>query len=327
MTRPRKARRLFASLVLLAAAPFAYSQSGSFPDRPVRLLVGYAAGGGTDIVARFIGAKLAEGLGKPVVIENKPGASGVSATGELARSAPDGYTLLVQIVTPAVIGPLTQKNIPFDPIKDVQPVALIAKLPNVMIVNKDVPAKNLQEFLAWVKERPGKVSYGSGGAGGITHLEGELLNKMSGTDMVHVPYKGAAPAIQDLMAGRVQMVFDNVTGTSALIRGGSVRALAVTTERRVESLPDVPTFAEAGMPKFTHSSWISIFTRAGVPAPVLARLESEVLKAVNHPETVAKLKELGALPSPMNAAELDRFWKSEFDYWKSAITATNFKID
>jgi tripartite-type tricarboxylate transporter receptor subunit TctC len=321
-------RRFLAAMAALTAAPLAFAQnSAAFPERPIRVLVGYAAGGGTDILARLIAQKLSESLGKPVFVENKPGASGMTATAELTRAPADGYTVLVQIVTPAVIGPLTQKNLPFDPVKDVQPVGLIAKLPNVMIINKDIPANSVKEFLAWVKARPGKISYGSGGAGGITHLEGELLNKMAGTDMVHVPYKGAAPAIMDLIAGRVHMVFDNVTGTSAHIKSGAVKALAVTTEQRVSALPDVPTFAEAGLPQFTHSSWISLFTRAGVPASVLAKLEAELLKVVNHPETVAKLRELGAVHAPMNAAGLDAFWKSEFDFWRKAITTTNFKID
>ena len=320
-------RRFLATMAALGAAPLAFAQSATFPDRPIRMLVGYSAGGGTDILARFLAQKLSENFGKPVFVENKPGASGMTATAVLTRAPADGYTVLVQIITPAVIGPLTQKNLPFDPVKDVQPVGLIAKLPNVMIINTDIPATTVKEFLAWVKARPGKVSYGSGGAGGITHLEGELLNKMAGTDMVHVPYKGAAPAILDLIAGRVQMVFDNVTGTSAHIKSGVVKALAVTTEQRVSTLPDVPTFAEAGLPQFTHSSWISLFTRAGVPAPVLGKLEAELLKVVNYPDTVAKLRELGAVHAPMNAAGLDAFWKSEFDFWRKAITTTNFKID
>jgi tripartite-type tricarboxylate transporter receptor subunit TctC len=314
-------------MAAFGVAPLAFAQSSTYPERPVRVLVGYAAGGGTDILARFIAQKLTENLGKPVFVENKPGASGMTATAELTRAPADGHTVLVQIVTPAVIGPLTQKSLPFDPVKDVQPVGLIAKLPNVMIVNKDIPANTVKEFVEWVKARPGKVSYGSGGAGGITHLEGELLNKMAGTDMVHVPYKGAAPAILDLIAGRVHMVFDNVTGTSAHIRSGAVKALAVTTEQRVPALPDLPTFAESGLPQFTHSSWISLFTRAGVPAPVLAKLESELLKVVSHPDTIAKLKELGAVPAPMNAATFDAFWKSEFDFWRKAIVATNFKVE
>jgi tripartite-type tricarboxylate transporter receptor subunit TctC len=320
-----KLARLAALSLTVAFSSALHAQA--FPERPLKLLVGYAPGGSTDIVGRLVGAQLAQALGKPVVVENKPGASGALASGELARAAPDGYTLLVHIVTTAVIGPLTQKGLPFDARKDFQPVAMVAKLPNVLIINKNIPAGNLREFIAWVKANPGKVSYGTGGAGSVQHLSGELLNKMAGLDMVHVPYKGAAPAIQDLMAGNIAAVFDNITGTIGPIRSGSVRILGVTTEERVAALPDAPTLAESGLPEFKNSSWISIFTRAGVPGPVASRLESASLQAARHPETVAKLKELGALPTPMPAARLDAFWKSEFDYWRAALKTANVKLD
>jgi len=319
--------RFFAMVLMFAALPAAYGQQVPFPERPLRLIIGYAPGGSTDIVGRIIAAKLAESLGKPVIVDNKPGASGAIGSAELVRAAPDGYTLIVHIVTTAVIGPLLQKDLPFNAAKDFQPVAMIAKLPNVMIVNKDVPAKNLREFINWAKANPGKVNYGTGGYGSVQHLSGELMNKMAGIDMVHVPYKGAAPAIQDLMAGNISAVFDNITGTIGPIRAGSVRALGVTTEQRVSVLPDVPTIAESGLPEFRNSSWISVFTRTGVPAAILARLESATLAAAKHPDTVAKLKDLGALPAPMGAAELDRFWKSEFEYWREAIKAANIKLD
>lgn len=320
-------KRFLALALTLAVLPAAYGQQATFPERPLRLIVGYAPGGSTDIVGRIIAAKLAESLGKAVVVDNKPGASGAIGSAELVRAAPDGHTLIVHIVTTAVIGPLTQKELSFNAEKDFQPVAMIAKLPNMMIVNKDIPAKNLREFIAWAKANPGKVNYGTGGHGSVQHLSGELLNKMAGIDMVHEPYKGAAPAIQDLMAGNISAVFDNITGTIGPIRAGSVRALGVTTEERVSVLPEVPTLAESGLPEFRNSSWISVFTRAGVPAPVLARLESATLAAARHPDTVAKLKDLGALPAPMGTAELERFWRSEFDYWRGAINAAKLKLD
>lgn len=320
-------KRFLALALTLAVLPAAYGQQATFPERPLRLIVGYAPGGSTDIVGRIIAAKLAESLGKAVVVDNKPGASGAIGSAELVRTAPDGHTLIVHIVTTAVIGPLTQKDLSFNAEKDFQPVAMIAKLPNMMIVNKDIPAKNLREFIAWAKANPGKVNYGTGGHGSVQHLSGELLNKMAGIDMMHVPYKGAAPAIQDLMAGNISAVFDNITGTIGPIRAGSVRALGVTTEERVSVLPEVPTLAESGLPEFRNSSWISVFTRAGVPAPILARLESATLAAARHPDTVAKLKDLGALPAPMGSAELDRFWRSEFDYWRGAINAAKLKLD
>jgi tripartite-type tricarboxylate transporter receptor subunit TctC len=310
-----------------AAAPSTALAQAGFPDRPLRLIVTFPPGGSTDVVARLMAAKMSDGLGRPVVVENKPGAAGAVGTAEAARAPADGYTLLFHIVTTAVINPLTQKEINFDPVKDFQPVAMIAKIPNVMIVNKDIPAKDLREFIAWVKANPGKLAYGSSGTGGVMHISGEVLKKMAGLDMLHVPYKGSAPAIQDMIGGRVVMLFDNITGAIGPIRSGQVRALGVTTDQRVAVLPDVPTIAESGLPEFKNSSWFSIFTRGGVPQPVVARLEQETLKAVQQPDTLAKLNELGAIPAPMNSAELDRFWKAEFDYWRAALKTANIKLD
>ena len=315
----------FAAGAALASA--AALAQGAFPDRPLRLIVTFPPGGSTDIVARIVGARMSEGLGKPVVIENRPGAAGNVGTSEAARAAADGYTLLFHIVTTAVINPIVLKDLSYDPVKDFQPVAMIAKIPNVMIVNKDIPAKDLREFIAWAKANPGKLAYGSSGTGGVMHISGEVLKKMAGFEMTHVPYKGSAPAMNDMMGGQIVMMFDNITGSIGPIKSGRVRALGVTTDERVAVLPEIPTIAEAGLPEFKNSSWFSIFTRSGVPAPVLARLEAEVLKAVSHPEMTAKLRDLGAIPAPMNAATLERFWKSEFDYWRNAIRTANVPLE
>jgi tripartite-type tricarboxylate transporter receptor subunit TctC len=269
---------------------------------------------------------MSDGLERPVVVENKAGAAGNLGTAEAAKAIPDGHTLLFHIVTTAVINPIVLKELSYDPVKDFQPVAMIARIPNVMIVNKDIPAKDLREFIAWVKANPGKFSYGSSGTGGVMHISGEVLKKMAGLDMTHVPYKGSAPAMNDMMGGQIVMMFDNITGAIGPIKSGRIRVLGVTTDERVSILPEVPTLAESGLPEFKNSSWFSLFTRAGVPGPVLARLEAEALKAINHPETTAKLKELGAIPSPMNAAALDRFWKSEFDYWRNSIRSANVPL-
>lgn len=260
--RPVLAALAFAAAVVLAPCA---ALAQSFPERPLRLIVTFPPGGSTDIVARLVGAKMSEGLGRSVVIDNKAGAAGAVGTAEAAKSAADGYTLLFHIVTTAVINPLTQKELSYDPVKDFQPVAMIAKIPNVMIVNKDIPAKNLREFIAWVKANPGKLAYGSSGTGGVMHISGEVLKKMAGIDILHVPYKGSAPAIQDMIGGRVVMLFDNITGAMGPIRSGQVRALGVTTDERIAALPDLPTLAESGLPEFKNSSWFSIFTRAGVP--------------------------------------------------------------
>lgn len=318
----------FAGLIVAAACSLssgAVLAQGAFPERPVRLIVTFPPGGSTDIVARVVAARMAEGMGKPVLVDNKPGAAGNVGTAEAAKAPADGYTLLFHIATTAVINPLVMKNLTYDPLKDLQPVAMIAKIPNVLIVNKDVPAKTLRELVAWVKANPGKLNYGSSGTGGAMHLSGELFKKQAGIDIQHVPYKGSAPAMQDLMGGTIVFMFDNITGSIGPAKSGQVKLLGVTTDERVGIVPDVPTIAESGLPEFKNSSWFSLFTRAGVPAPVLAKLEAEALKAINHPETVAKLKDLGAIPAPMGAAQLDRFWKADFDYWRPVVQSV--KLD
>ncbi len=324
MGRSRRFAAMVAVLVSATWAGVAFAQ-GAFPDRPVKLVVPFPPGGSTDIVARLVAGKMTEGLGKTVVVDNKPGAVGSIGTAEVAKSVPDGYTILFTIATTAVLNPMIMKNLTYDPIKDLQPVAMIAKIPNVLIVNKDVPAKNLRELIAFLKANPGKLNYGSSGTGGAMHLSGELFKKQAGLDVQHVPYKGSAPAMQDLMGGTLVFMFDNITGSIGPAKSGQVKLLGVTTDERVGVLPDVPTISESGLPEFKNSSWFALFTRAGLPAAVLARLEAESLKAINHPEVSVKLKELGAIPAPMGAAQLDRFWKADFDYWRPVVQSV--KID
>ena len=320
----RRFAGLLAATVSALCAGTALAQ-GAFPERPIRLVVPFPPGGSTDIVARVVATKMGEGIGRTVIVDNKPGAAGNVGTAEAAKSAPDGYTMLFHIATTAVINPLVMQNLTYDPLKDLQPVAMIAKIPNVLIVNKDVPARNLKELIAWVKANPGKLNYASSGTGGAMHLSGELFKKQAGIDIQHVPYKGSAPAMQDLMGGTVVFMFDNITGSFGPAKAGQVRLLGVTTEERVSVVPDVPTIAESGLPEFKNSSWFSLFTRSGVSAPVLAKLEAEALKAINHPETIAKLRELGAIPAPMGAAQLDKFWKADFDYWRPVVQSV--KLD
>jgi tripartite-type tricarboxylate transporter receptor subunit TctC len=303
--------------------PSAVLPQGAFPEHPIKLIVPFPPGGSTDIVARVVAGKMGEGIGKAVIVDNKPGAAGNVGTAEAAKAAPDGYTMLFHIATTAVINPLVMKNLTYDPLKDLQPVAMIAKIPNVLIVNKDVPARNLKELIAWIKANPGKLNYGSSGTGGAMHLSGELFKKQAGIDIQHVPYKGSAPAMQDLMGGTIVFMFDNITGSIGPAKSGQVRLLGVTTDERVGVVPDVPTIAESGLPEFKNSSWFSLFTRAGLPAPILAKLETEALKAINHPDTLAKLRDLGAIPAPMGAAQLERFWKADFDYWRPVVQSVN----
>lgn len=318
--------RAVAFLVIAASASAAFAQA-NYPSRPLRMIIPYPAGGPTDVVGRVVGARMGEGFGQTVVIDNRGGASGVIGTGELAKASPDGYTMLFHIVTTAAINPHIYKKVPFDWVRDFQPLARIAIVPNVLLVNKDVPAKNLKELIALAKASPGKLTYASSGNASILHLSGVLLAQQAGIDILHVPYKGAAPALQEMIGGQVTMQFANIPGLMGMIKSGQVRVLAVTPGERLPILPDVPTMAEAGLPKFRNSSWFSLFTRAGLPAPVLARLEAEALRAINHPDTVARLKEMGAVPAPMGAAQLEKFWKSEIEYWRPIVLDPSIKLD
>lgn len=304
------------------------AHAAAFPERPIRLVIPYPAGGSTDIVGRLVAQKLGEAIKGTVVADNKGGAAGAIGAADVARSAPDGSTLLAHIVTSAVITPITQaKTLGYDPVGSFQPVAMVCKLPNVLVIDKNIPARNLAEFIAWAKANPSRASYGTGGTGSVMHLTGELLKRDGKFNMVHVPYKGAAPAIQDLMGGNLAAVLDNITGLMSAIRAGSVRAIGVSTEGRSPALPDVPTFAESGLPGFANSSWFGIFTRAGVPANILAQLEKGVLEGCAQPDAIARLTELGAVPSPMGARAMDAFWKDEFTYWRHAIAAAGIELN
>ena len=318
--------RAAACIAMALSASSAFSQA-TYPSRPLRMIIPYPAGGPTDAVGRVVGARMGEGFGQTVVIDNRAGASGVIGTGELAKASPDGYTMLFHIVTTAAINPHIYKKVAFDWVKDFQPVARIAVVPNVLLINKDIPARTVKDLVALAKANPGKLTYASSGNASILHLSGVLFSQQAGIDIVHVPYKGAAPALQEMIGGQVTMQFANIPGLMGMIKAGQVRVLAVTTGERVPVLPDVPTMAEAGLPKFRNASWFSLFTRAGVPAPVLAQLEAEALRAINHPDTVSRLKDMGAVPAPMGAAELDKFWKSEIEYWRPIVLDPAIKLD
>jgi len=304
------------------------ARAAGYPDRPIRMVVPYPAGGSTDIVARLVSQHLGEVLKGNVVVDNKGGAAGAIGAADVARSPADGYTLLSNIVTSAVLTPITQaKTLTYDPIGAFTPVGMVAKLPNVLIVNKDLPVRNLKEFAAWARANPTRASYGTGGTGSVMHLTGELLKRDGDFPMTHVPYRGAAAAIQDLMGGSVVAVLDNITGVIGPIRSGSVRALGVSTENRSPALSDVPTLAEAGLKGFANSSWFGVFARSGTPADVMARLEKSLLEACARPEVTSKLVELGAVPAPMGSKAMDDFWKAEFAYWKRAIDAAGVPLN
>ncbi|NBS58650.1 MAG: tripartite tricarboxylate transporter substrate binding protein [Betaproteobacteria bacterium] len=318
--------KTLAALFLAVALSPAFAQD-KFPEKPIRVVVPFAIGGPTDVMARLVAAKMSENLGQPVVVENKLGAGGTIAATDVARSAPDGYTLMFHNVSTAAINMHVYKKLAYDPIKDFQPVSRLADIPNVMIINKDIPARTLREFIDYAKANPGKLNYASSGNGTVFHLAGELFKQMAGVQMTHVPYKGTSLAQVDLLGGTIAMMFDNIPGQVETIRTGKVTGLGVTTGVRAPVLPDLPTLAEAGLPEFKNASWFSFFARGGTPREVIRKLEMESIKAVNDPVVTARIRMLGAIPIASTADELDKFWKAEIEYWRPIVTRLNLQLD
>lgn len=283
-----------ATLTALSAS-LALAQ-GAFPSRPVTLVVPFAPGGGTDTGARLVAQKLSLKWGQPVVIDNKGGAAGMIGADLVAKAKPDGYTLLMGNIGTQAINPALYKKMPYDADHAFEPVSLVAELPLVMMVNPQVPAKTVKEFIAYAKTQPGRLSYSSSGAGGSMHLAAEMFKSGSSTFVLHVPYRGGGPAIADLIAGHVQLSFATVLESSGHIKSGTVRALAVTGDKRVPALPDVPTLAEAALPGFNSISWIGILAPAGTPKDIVDKISADVREVLAADETQRKLTDLGALP-------------------------------
>lgn len=296
-----------------------------YPTRPVRWIVGYPAGGTTDILARIMGQWLSEKLGQQFIIENKPGAGNNIATEVVVNSAPDGYTLL--LVNPANgINASLYKKLSFNFIRDIAPVAGIIRVPNVMEINPDVPAKTVAEFIAYAKANPGKINMASSGNGTSVHLSGELFKAMSGTNLVHVPYRGSAPALTDLMAGQVQVLFDNLPSSIEHIKGGKLRALAVTTDVRNPALPDVPTVAET-VPGYEASAWFGMGAPKGTPPEIIEKLNKEINAALADPKMKARLADLGGTPMPGTAEEFGAIIKSETEKWRKVVEFSGASVD
>jgi tripartite-type tricarboxylate transporter receptor subunit TctC len=291
-------RREALSLAAAAVVPgWATAQAPARIDRPVRIVVPYPPGGTSDLLARTVGARLSERLGQPVVIENKPGAGGVLGSQQVAKAAPDGTTLLLSTIASHGIIPALQKTPPYDPVRDFTPITVLAGTPNVLLVSNDLPVHSLQEFLAVARSKPGAMNFGSTSQGGSPHMSGELLKVTAKIDMLHVPYKGGGPMLIDLMGGQIPAAFDNLPSAMAHIRGGKVRALAVTTTKRWPSAPEIPTMAEAGVPGYEMSAWFALMAPPGLPKALTDLLYREVAAVLKEPDTQKKLLELGAEPS------------------------------
>jgi tripartite-type tricarboxylate transporter receptor subunit TctC len=325
MNRPR---RKFLQLAAGAAALPAFARSAlaqAYPARPVRIIVGLAAGGGTDIVARLIGQWLSEHLGQSFVIENRPGAGGNIGTEAVVNATPDGYTLLA-ISPGAAINTALYDKLSFNFLTDIAPVAGIISVPNLMQVNPAVPAKTVAEFIAYAKTNPDKVNYGSAGIGSSNHLSGELFKLMAGVNMVHVPYRGAAPALADLIGGQVQVLFASVTSSIEYIKAGKLRALAVTSTTRSDVLPDVPTVAES-VPGYEASNWWGIGAPKSTPAAIVEKLNQDINAALADPKVKAKLLDLGGTPLVGPPGVFGKLIVDETEKWGKVIRAANIKAE
>ena len=307
----------------LGAAP---AGAQTYPSKPIRMIVPFAPGGGTDILARIIGQQLADAWGQAVNVENRAGASGNLGTELVARSAPDGHTLVMAINTHAVNASLYSK-LPFDPVKDFAPVILTATTANILVVHPSVAANSVQELIALAKAQPGKLNYASGGSGTTSHLAAELFKTMAGVEMVHVPYKGGGAAYTDLISGQVQLYFVGIPGTLQYLKAGRLRALGVTTPRRSPAAPETPTIAESGLPGFSATTWWGILAPAGTPQPIIARIDFEVARILKLPEVRAKLDAQGFEPVASTPESFGAFMRSEIELWARAVKASGARAE
>jgi len=321
-------RRLttIACLAALGGAALPTRAQAKWPAKPITYVVPFAAGGTTDVLGRLVGQRLSTILGQPVVIDNKPGAGGNVGSAITAKAAPDGYTIQGGTISSHAINVSLYANMPYDPVRDFVPVALIGTLPNVLVVNVASPYRAVADVVAAAKGRQ-NLSYSSSGAGTSQHLSGELFKNMAGVDILHVPYKGSSPSMQALLGEQVTMCFENILSCIPLIQSGKLRALGVTSATRASGLPEVPTMAEAGLQGFEIVSWQGIFAPAGTPAPIVDQLAAAVGQILREPEVKAKLLGLGLEPSTMTQPQFAAFQKAEVAKWAKLIKAANIKVD
>jgi tripartite-type tricarboxylate transporter receptor subunit TctC len=281
-------------LALLLALACGLACAQDYPTKPVRMVVGFPPGGGTDVVARIVQPRLSELLGQPVVIDNRPGATGTVAAGQVAKSAPDGYTIMMGHVSVNAIAPSLFANLPYDVNRDFAPIALAAAVPHLVVVHPSVPVATLKDLVAYLKTQPGKLTFPSAGNGSMPHLAGEVFQSLAGVKLVHVPYKGSGQSMQDLLGGQHLVAFDTMPASAPHVRSGKLRAVAVSTAQRVPSFPDVPTAEEAGVPGYVVITWYGVFAPAGTPGAIVNRLHADLVKAMQTPEVRAKLEGIGA---------------------------------
>ena len=314
------------ALALAALVLEAGAQAQTYPAKPVRYLVGYAPGGGTDIVARTMGAKLTDVLGQQFVIDNRPGAGGNLATEALIRAPADGYTIMAGNIGPIAVNPSLYK-LSFDPLKDLAPVTLLALAPLLIVVHPTLPVKNVRELIALAKREPGKLSYSSAGTGSSNHLAGALLNMLAGVETVHIPYRGAGPAMVDLLAGQVMLSFVTMPSAMSYIKAGKLRVLAITSTKRSPLAPDVPTTAEAGLPGHEINAWYSVVVAAGTPKPIIDRLHDALIKSLQMPDVHQRLVAEGADPIGNTPEQFGAFMTAETAKWAKVVKAAGMKVE
>lgn len=312
-------------ILVLVATYSAVAHAQQYPSKPIRLVVGYSAGGATDLLARAVGAKLTEALGQAVIVENRPGAGSVIGSAVVAHAAPDGYALLMGAFALAVNATL-QKNLPYDTLRDFAPVSQVAMTPYILVVHPSMPVKNVQQLIALARKRPGELYYASAGTGSGAHLSGELLRFIAGIDIVHVPYKGAGPATTDVLGGHVSMTFVNILQTLPLVRQGKLRALGVTTAKRSSIAPDIPAIAESGVPGYELDGWFGVLAPANTPQTVISMLHTAIAKALQSKETRDRFLALGVEPLGSSPEEFTRFVRNEVEKWGNIVRRAGIQV-
>ncbi|KAF1021959.1 MAG: hypothetical protein GAK30_01461 [Paracidovorax wautersii] len=327
-TFPRRAWLAAAAALSVAAlAPTTASAQAAYPGKPITLIVPFSAGGTTDILARVMGQYLGTELGQPVVVDNRAGAGGNIGAQAASRAPADGYTLFMGTVGTHAINASLYSKLPYDPVKDFVPLSRVAMVPNLLVANPQQPFKTVPQLITYAKAHPGAVTFGSSGSGSSIHLSGELFKSLAKVDMQHVPYRGSAPAVADLLGNQIAVMFDNMPSAIAHVRAGKLVPLAVTSAKRSPELPDVPTIAEAGVPGYEATSWFGLYTTAGTPPAVVTRLNAAIVKGLNDPAVVKKFAEQGAEAHPESPEQFAAFMRSETAKWAEVVKASGARVD
>ncbi len=319
---------LWLAVVVMAAGPMSAAAQPAYPSRPIRFIVPYPPGSGTDIVARLLGQKMAESWGQPVVVDNRPSAGAIVGIDAIAKAAPDGYTFGIADTGPLALNPALYPKLPYDPVRDLAPVALIANLPFILVVNPSLPVNNVGELLALAKSRAGQINYASIGNGSAVHLATELLKSMAGIDMLHIPYKGSAGALQGVLSGDASLMFVNLLSSRELVKAGKLRALATASGKRLAAEPSLPTVAEAGVPGYEFQAWFGIVAPAGTPRPIVDKLNEEFRRLLSLPEVRERLTTQGGFELTSGTPEaFSALIRKEIDTWGKLVRQTGAKVD